>query len=48
MRNLARRHPIAMTLILLLLSPYILAAVLLYVVAYTIAMALDVIGGRRS
>lgn len=46
-----KRHPIAMGLILALLSPYILgailAAVLLWVAAYLLACALDLAAGRN-
>lgn len=44
---LIRRHPIAAFLVILILSPYILAAAALYVVAYVLAVALDTLGGRR-
>ena len=47
MDRLARRHPIAATLLVLLLSPYILAFVLLYGVAYTAAALLDWLAGRK-
>lgn len=42
-----RNHPIAMILVVALLSPYILAAVLLWVVAYVLAVGFDMLGGRR-
>jgi len=41
-----RPHPVAMFLIVLLLGPYLLAAALLFVVAYTIATIFDMIAGR--
>jgi hypothetical protein len=45
--DIARRHPIAFFFILLLLGPYILAACVLFIVFYVLAVALDTLGGRR-
>ena len=42
-----RRHPIVLTLFLIMLSPYILAAALLYVVCFVLATVLDTFAGRR-
>lgn len=38
-----QRHPVAAFLVLLILSPYLLAAALLFVVAYTLATIIDML-----
>jgi hypothetical protein len=43
--DIARRHPIAFFLIIMLLGPYILAAILLYVIFYVLAVILDALVG---
>lgn len=44
---MTRRHRIAAFLIILILSPYLLAFVLLYAAAYAAATLADILGGRR-
>lgn len=46
MRHLLRRHPIAVGVGLLILSPYIAAIALLVVIAFLVALLLDLISGR--
>jgi hypothetical protein len=43
----AHRHPVATGLIVLTLSPFLLAAVALYAVAYVLGVAVDMALGRR-
>jgi len=43
MKDMVRRHPLAVSAIFLVLSPYLLALALLYAVAFVICVALDVI-----
>lgn len=46
MTHLARRHPIATFLVVLILSPYILALAVVYIAVFAIAAALDLLAGR--
>ncbi len=46
MKELFSRHPIAAFLIVLVLSPYILAALLLYVVAFVLIVAFETLFAR--
>jgi len=42
----ARHHPVATFIVVLTLSPYIAAALLLYVIAFVLAAAFDAVGRR--
>ncbi len=44
MRHIARRHPIATALVVLILSPYIVAALLVLAMTYGLALILDTLG----
>jgi hypothetical protein len=43
----ARRHPFVFGVLVLVLSPYLLAFILLYGVAYLAATGLDMLAGRK-
>jgi len=43
---MARRHPLALGLLVLVLSPYLLALALVFIVAFTFAAALDMLAHR--
>lgn len=47
MKYLARRHPFAVGVAALILSPYILAFALLFVALFLVAALLDAVSGRR-
>jgi hypothetical protein len=41
------RHHVLIALAVLILSPYLLAAALIFAVGYALAVAVDMLGGRK-
>ena len=44
---MARRHPFTVAMVLLILSPFIAAAFILYVILYALAATIDWLGEHR-